>query len=85
MDHEIDLTYPKQVQNGLKNTDFEHILRGSDLGIIGTFFIGFFSYFMYHVRLLKYFHLKNVSICLPSDKIDKNPEKYKFDTTEILL
>ena len=85
MDHKIDLTYPKQVQNGLKNTDFEHILRGSDLCIIGTFFIGFFSYFRYHVRLLKYFHLKNVSIYLPSEKIDKKPEKYKFDTSEILL
>ena len=85
MDQSIDLTYPKQVQNGLKNTDFEHILRGSDLGIIGTFFIRFFSYFRYHVRLLRYFHLENVSICLPREKIDKKPVKYKIDTSEILL
>ena len=60
MDPKIALKYPKQVQNGLKNTDFEHILRGSDLGIIGTFSIGFFSNYRYQVRLLKYFYLKNV-------------------------
>ncbi len=85
MDHYTNIPYPKQVKNGLKNAHFEHILRGSDLGKNGSFFNGFFSNFKYHVRFLRCFHLIYMLTCLPNEKIDKRAEKYKFDSSEILL